>query len=101
MTLPGGGYQGANVGKSHVNGFIPEIWSSEVKREFDESFMMKMFVRQNPVTFAKKGDVVHIPEVYRLAVNDKLYNTPVTLQTSTTGEFTMQVDRYKEVSFKS
>lgn len=47
----------------------------------------------------KKGDVVHIPEITRLAVNDKLYNTPVTLQSRTENEFTITVDKYKETSF--
>lgn len=99
MTLPGGGYQGSNFGKANLDTFIPEIWASEVKRELDAAFLMKQLVRVNPVTFAKKGDTVHIPEVYRLAVNEKLYNTPVTLQNQTTGEYTMTIDKYKEVSF--
>lgn len=99
MALPGGGYTGSNVGKSNVDAFIPEIWSGEVKRELDSNFIMKGCARINPVQFAKKGDTVHIPEVYRLAVNDKLYNTPVTLQNQTNGEFTMTIDKYKEVSF--
>lgn len=99
MSLPGGGYTGSNVGKANVDVFIPEIWSGEVKRELDTNFLMRMAARINPVQFAKKGDTVHIPEVYRLAVNDKSYNTPVTLQNQTNGEFTMTIDKYKEVSF--
>ena len=99
MSLPGGGYTGSNVGKNNVDVFIPEIWSGEVKRELDSNFLMKQCARINPVQFAKKGDTVHIPEVYRLAVNDKTYNTPVTLQNQTNGEFTMTIDKYKEVSF--
>lgn len=94
------GYQGSAFGKENVaTGFIPEIWSSEVKRELDARLLMKEAVRVNPVQFARKGDTIHIPEVYRLAVNDKVYNTPVTLQNQNTGEFTMTVDKYKEVSF--
>ncbi len=45
------------------------------------------------------GDLIHIPEISRLAINDKLPNTPVTLQARTESEFTMIIDRYKEVSF--
>ena len=99
MSLPGGGFTGSNIGKANVDTFIPEIWTGEVKRELDANFLMKMCARINPVQFAKKGDTVHIPEVYRLAVNDKVYNTPVTLQNQTHGEFTMTIDKYKEVSF--
>lgn len=99
MSLPGGGFTGSNIGKANVQTFVPEIWTGEVKRELDANFLMRMCARINAVQFAKKGDVVHIPEVYRLAVNDKVYNTPVTLQNQTHGEFTMTIDRYKEVSF--
>ena len=45
------------------------------------------------------GDLIHIPEITRLAINDKLPNTPVTLQARTESEFTIIIDRYKEVSF--
>jgi N4-gp56 family major capsid protein len=99
MALQGGAHQGSNFGKANLDTFIPEIWSQEVKRQLDNNLIMREQMRINPVQFARKGDTVHIPEVYRLAVNDKVYNTPVTLQNQTSGEFTMTVDKYKEVSF--
>ena len=98
MTLPGGGYEGSAVGLTNANVFIPEIWSSEIKRERDFNFLIKSGVSLLPMV-GKKGDVVHIPEISRLAVNDKVHNTPVTLQARTESEFTITVDKYKEVSF--
>lgn len=40
-----------------------------------------------------------IPEIGRLAVNDKVANSPVTLQARTETEYTITVDKYKESSF--
>lgn len=98
MTLPGGGYEGSAVGITNADVFIPEIWSSEIKRERDANFIIKSGVSILPMV-GKKGDVVHIPEISRLAVNDKVHNTPVTLQARTESEFTITIDKYKEASF--
>lgn len=46
----------------------------------------------------KKGDKIHIPGISRLSVNDKIAETPVQLQARTESEFTMIIDKYKEVS---
>ena len=101
MTLPGGAYNGSAVGYQEVSnagGFIPELWTNEVKRRRYETFIMKSTVKMFP-TMANKGDVLHIPEIGRLAVNDKVANSPVTLQARTETEYTITVDRYKESSF--
>jgi hypothetical protein len=47
----------------------------------------------------KKGDLIHIPSISRMAVFDKLPETPVTLQARTEGEYTIIIDKYKESSF--
>lgn len=98
MTLPGGGYNGAAIGINNADVFIPEIWSSEIKRERDANFILKSGISMLPMV-GKKGDVVHIPQISRLAVNDKVHNTPVTLQSKTEDEYTITVDKYKEASF--
>lgn len=98
MTISSGAYRGAAIGINNADVFIPEIWSSEIKRERDTNFIFKSGLSLLPMV-GKKGDVVHIPEISRLAVNDKIYNTPVTLQSRTEGEYTITVDKYKEASF--
>jgi N4-gp56 family major capsid protein len=97
MTLPGGGYSGSALGRTNVDVFVPELWSDEIKRERDTNFVMKSTVSMLPMT-GKKGDVIHIPEISRLAVNDKVHNQPVTLQSRTEDEFTLTIDKYKESS---
>lgn len=98
MALPGGGYSGSAVGITNADVFIPELWADEIKRERDTSFVMKSAVSMYPMT-GKKGDVVHFPEISRLAVNNKVYNQPVTLQSRTESEYSVTVDIYKEASF--
>lgn len=98
MALPGGGYSGSSVGITNADVFIPELWMDEIKRERDSNFVLKSTVSMLPMT-GKKGDVIHIPEISRLAVNDKTHNQPVTLQSRTESEFTMTIDKYKEASF--
>ena len=101
MTLPGGAYNGSAVGYQEVKnagGFIPELWTNEVKRRRYETFIMKSTIKMFE-TLAEKGDVLHIPEIGRLAVNDKVANSPVTLQARTETEYTITVDKYKESSF--
>jgi hypothetical protein len=94
------GYSGSAVTKGNVDSFIPEVWSQEVKRELDNNLIFKELVKHHSFgSGEKKGDTLHIPTVYRFAVNDKGANSPVTLQTQTTGEFTMTIDKFKESSF--
>lgn len=98
--MPLGSYVGAATGRPQVDVFIPELWSSEILRFRDANFVVSQFLKKIPMV-GKKGDLVHIPEISRLAVNNKVYNTPVTLQTRTEGEYTIIIDQYKEVSFES
>lgn len=98
MALPGGAYEGAAIKIANTNVFIPEIWSQEVKRFRDQSFILKNSVKTIPMV-GKKGDLIHIPSISRMAVYDKLPETPVTLQARTEGEFTILIDKYKESSF--
>lgn len=98
MALPGGGYDGAAIKIANTNVFIPEIWSQEIKRFRDQSFILKNSVKLVPMV-GKKGDLIHIPSISRMAVYDKLPETPVTLQARTEGEYTIVIDKYKESSF--
>lgn len=95
MALPGGAYDGSAITINRTNVFIPEIWGSEIKRFRDSKFIMKNAVRMYPTTLTK-GDVLHIPSISRMAVYDKLAETPVTLQARTEGEYTVTIDKYKE-----
>lgn len=98
MGLPGGGYTGSAFGVVEADKFFTELWSGEVKRFRDSTFVMKSCINVVSGMF-NVGDVYHVPDISRLAINDKIANTPVTLQTRTETEYTMTIDKYKEVSF--
>ena len=89
---------GTALDLASVQSFIPEIWASEIRRYRDQKLMMVNGVKRLPFE-GKKGDLVHIPNVSRAAVYDKLPQTPVTLQARTDGEYAFQITRYRESSF--
>jgi len=97
MALPGGSLQGAAFTTVRGNVFIPELWTGEIKKFRDTSFIMAGTCKKLPFV-GKKGDLIHIPGISRLSVNDKIPETPVQLQARTETEFTMIIDKYKEVS---
>lgn len=93
-----GGYKGTAVDLSNVQVFIPEIWSGEVRRFRDQKFAALMATKRIPFN-GKKGDILHIPNISRAAVFDKVPQTPVQLQARTDNEFTFTITKYKESSF--
>ncbi len=97
MALPGGAYQGNAITTASGDVFIPEIWSQEIKRFRDTSFVMSNTCKKVPMV-GKKGDKLHIPGISRLAVFDKIPETPVQLQSRTETEYTIIIDKYKETS---
>lgn len=98
MALSGGTYTGAAFTKAAANVFIPELWSDEVKRQRDKKFVVANTVKRFNF-IGKKGDVLHVPNIGRLAVYDKQPETPVTLQSRTETEYSILIDKYKESSF--
>jgi len=100
MALPAGGgvYTGSAITKTNANVFIADLWSDEIKIARDSKMVMSNTMKR--INFVgRKGDVLHIPNVGRLAVYDKLPETPVTLQARTETEYTITIDKYKEASF--
>lgn len=93
-----GQYRGAAVTRANATSFIPEMWSSEVQRERDLSFVVSRYVKMLSGQFTK-GDRLNIPRISRAAVNVKLPETPVNLQSRTDTSFFVDIDRYMESSF--
>ena len=92
------GYNGTALDLASVQSFIPEIWAGEIRRYRDQRFMMKDGIKMIPFE-GKKGDTIHIPNISRAAVYDKLPQTPVTLQARNDGEFIFTITRHRESSF--
>lgn len=98
MPLSGSSHVGSAFTQANLDKFIPELWTSEIIRARNSNLRMMDAVRRIPDSM-KRGDVLHVPSVGRLAVNVKFPEQPVQLQNGTPGEFTMTVDRYIESSF--
>jgi hypothetical protein len=98
MALPGSGYVGSAQTQTTGAVFIPELWTGEVKRFFDQKLIASMYTKK--ISFVgKKADVIHIPNISRAAVNRKLPETPVTFQARTDTDYTVSVTRHMESSF--
>lgn len=92
------GYNGTALDLAAVQSFVPEIWAGEVRRYRDQRFMMADGIKKIPFE-GKKGDTIHIPNISRASVYDKLPQTPVTLQARNDGEFIFNITRHRESSF--
>lgn len=93
-----GSLRGSAVTKLTADTFIPELWSSEVKRFLDQKLIATQYTKKMPFQ-GKKGDRIHIPNISRAAVFDKLPETPVNLQARAESDFYLDIDKYKESSF--
>lgn len=96
--LQNGGFQGSAIDLSNAQVFIPEIWSTEVRKYRDTKFYLKQAATVIPFE-GRKGDTIRMPIISRMAVYDKLPQTPVNLQARTESDFTFAVTKYKESSF--
>lgn len=91
-------YSGQTVQRQDIQGFIPNVWTGDIRYARSTKFMMKN-VLQVRSFIGKKGDTYFEPLVGRAAVYDKLAGQPVQLQSRKPGEWRMVIDRYKESSF--
>ncbi len=92
-------YRGGVNTRADVSSWIKKQWATMVRRELEQNLLMRRYVMTVTFPDGKKGDRVTIPTIGRLAVNDKLAATPVTLQKPTTGTWAIDITRHKEVSF--
>ena len=98
MALPGIEFVGDAYTAQRADVFIPDLWSAEVKRFRDAKLITSEYTKKLPFA-GKKGDRLHIPNISRAAVYDKLPERPVTMQARTESEFYCDIDTYKESSF--
>ena len=93
-----GGYTGSAIDLANTQVFVPEVWGTEVRKFRDSKFLMRQAATALPF-LGKRGDLLHIPNISRFAVYDKLPQTPVNLQARTETEFTVTITRYREASY--
>lgn len=92
-----GSLRGSSVDLSNVQPYVAEQWSEEIRRFRDQSLIASMYTKKLPFE-GKRLDTLHIPNISRLSVNDKLPQTPVLLQARNESEFVMSITKYRESS---
>jgi hypothetical protein len=90
----------ANITVTEAAAFIPEIWAATALGRLRANTVMARLVNRNfDEEVAKFGDIIHIPKRGTLSVNNKVANTPVTLQTPSATTVDVTLNKHKEVSF--
>lgn len=88
---------GAATGLTEAATFIPEIWSDEVKADYEKKLVAANTVRRINHT-GKKGDTIHVPAPSRGAAYQKAENVAVTLQNNVEGTVDILIDQHWEYS---
>jgi N4-gp56 family major capsid protein len=90
-----------NITVTTAANFIPEIWSSEVKRAVESNLTMgKLVLRRFEGDIKMKGDTVHIADISNLSVNDKSGGSDVSYETITEGQTNISIDKHKYAAFQ-
>lgn len=81
-------------------GFIPEIWANEALEILRANIVAtRLVAKDTDLATFQVGDKLHIPYPGTMVAHDKATNTPVTLQTPTSTDYTVTLDKHKEASF--
>lgn len=90
-----------NITVTTAANFIPEIWSSEVKRAVESNLTMAQLVlREYEGDIQNKGDTVHVVDISNLSVGDKSASTNVNYETLTEDKTSILIDKHKYAAFK-
>lgn len=86
-----------NVTAATATGFIPEIWTDEIKASYENSLVLAPTVKRMSMR-GKKGDTIHVPVPDRQSANKKVAETGVTIMASATSTFDISIDQHWEYS---
>jgi hypothetical protein len=89
--------QGGASNTTTLANFIPEIFSNEVKANFQCRLVMAGLVKSLPMT-GKRGDKINIPSVSRGVSSSFAEGTAVTIQNDTAGNSAVDINQHWEYS---
>ena len=89
--------QGGAVTNTTAATFIPEIWSDEVRAQYEKSLVLANLVKKMGMT-GKKGDTINIPAPVRGTATAKASGTAVSIQSDTEGNVPVLIDKHFEYS---
>jgi N4-gp56 family major capsid protein len=97
MTVSRYPTQDGAVGVTAAGSFIPEIWSDEIRAEYEKSLVIAPKVKKISMT-GKKGDTVNIPAPERGSASVKQQHTAVNIQNNVEGNVPVIIDKHYEYS---
>lgn len=97
MTVSRYPTQDGAVGVTAAASFIPEIWSDEIRAEYEKSLVIAPKVKKISMT-GKKGDTVNIPAPERGTASVKAEHTAVNIQNNVEGNVPVIIDKHYEYS---
>lgn len=82
---------------------INEIWSPKVEKEWRANLLAADFFTDFSGMMTGGGDTLNITDIFtnQFSANTKSNGEDVTLQSPATGQLTLSVDTWKEVSYLS
>lgn len=86
-----------------LGNFIPEVWSKQLLKNWDDTFVMRRLVNTSYEGEIKQyGDTVHVPYLGNIAVNDydNQAATPVSYEDAPDYSDTLSIDQRKYWAFK-
>ena len=90
-----------NITVTTAANFIPEIWSSEVKRAVEANLTMAKLVKRDfEGDIRQKGDTVHVVDISNLSVGNKAASTTVSYETITEDKTSITIDKHKYAAFR-
>jgi hypothetical protein len=96
--MPNNAFNGQGTQLGNVPGFIPKLWSTEVKRQLERKLLAANYTK--PISFVGvKGDTITVPLIRRVAVSNKLPGQPVNIQSGNETTYKITVGRHVESSF--
>ena len=89
--------RGGSVNNTTAATFIPEIWSDEVRAQYEKSLVLANLVKKMGMT-GKKGDTINIPAPVRGTATAKAAGTAVSIQSDTEENVAVLIDKHFEYS---
>lgn len=74
--------------------FIPEVWSKEITRSFENNRTMAKLVSRFDADVSQKGDTVHIPNLSSITATYKVQGSSVPDSATTETEVSLAVDKW-------
>jgi len=87
-----------NTGLTEVDVFIPELWSDAVYDYLERKLVFRNLVDDYSPLVKGKGDVINVPSVGEITVEDKAENTAIQYDAQTETSVALSIDKHKYAS---